>query len=303
MKPCLLSEITPAELARFLDEHVDHYTVTPQLLEPEIYGDPDISDEDVAAVRDDTGGLRGIFVSVVRPWSDPLVATLQLFVVGRGCRGTGLAAELLAELEHRLHARGVGKIHVLSSGGYYLLPGLDPRHQRAYHFLLKHGYTRDPVERINMVADLGQCSFDTSELERRLAEQGTDIRRARQTDRGSMYAFCMEQFNATWAHEVDRTFDNRPISLFVADQQPGSPVGFAAYGARYQWFGPMGVRQDVRGCGIGRILLLKALAGMHSEFGIDRAVIPWVGPTEFYTRTCGAVVDTVYWGMHKTVAE
>jgi len=301
MKPCGLSDIRPEQLAGFLDEHVAHHTFAPAMVSSEIYGDPDVCEDDVAAVKDDTGRLAGIFVSVVRPWTNPLHATLQLFAVAHRYQGSGLAADLLATLEGRLHSRGVRTIEVLGGGVYYLLPGLDPRHGRALSFFQKHGYKQLPDERTNMVVDLGRCDLDVRDAESALAEQGFVVRRAEPADRAALHRFNTEQFSVAWAHETDRAFENRPASVYVAEREQGSMAGFAAYCAGYRRFGPMGTRRDARGFGIGRVTFLKSLQGMRDEFGIDRAVIPWVGPVDFYARVCGATVDSVYWGMRKTV--
>ena len=301
MKPCGLSDIRPEEMAEFLDEHVAHHTFAPAMVSSEIYGDPDICRDDVAAVKDDSGRLAGIFVSVVRPWTNPPQATLQLFAVAHRYQGTGLASDLLATLEGRLHGRGVRTIDVLGGGVYYLLPGLDPRHGRASSFFQKHGYTQLLDKRTNMVADLDRCDFDVRDAESTLAERGFVVRRADPGDRAALHRFNTAEFSVDWAHETDRAFTNRPISVYVAESERESPAGFAVYCAGYSRFGPMGTRRDARGFGIGRVTLLKSLQSMHDEFGIDRAIIPWVGPVDFYARVCGATVDTAYRGMRKTV--
>jgi len=301
MKPCGLSDIRPEQMAGFLDEHVAHHTFAPAMVSSEIYGDPDIGEDDIAAVKDNTGWLAGIFVSVVRPWTNPLRATLQLFAVAHRYQGTGLATDLLATLERRLHGRGVHTIEVLGGGVYYLLPGLDERHGRALSFFQKHGYTQLPDKRTNMVTDLDRCDLDVQAAESALAERGFMVRRAKPADRTALHRFNTEEFSVAWAHEIDRAFDNRPVSVYVAQREQGSMAGFAAYCAGYRRFGPMGTRRDARGFGIGRVTLLKSLQSMRTEFGIERAVIPWVGPADFYARVCGAAVDSVYRGMRKTV--
>jgi len=301
MKPCGLSDIRPEQMAGFLDEHVAYHTFGPAMVSSEIYGDPDIGEDDIAAVKDNTGRLAGIFVSVVRPWTNPLRATLQVFAVARRYQGTGLASDLLATLEQQLRDRGVHTIEVLGGGVYYLLPGLDERHGRALSFFQKHGYTQFPDKRTNMVAHLDRCDLDVQAAESALAERGFMVRLAKPADRAAVHRFNTEEFSVAWAHETDRAFDNRPVSVYVAEREQGSIAGFAAYCAGYRRFGPMGTRRDARGFGIGRVTLLKSLQSMRTEFGIDRAVIPWVGPADFYARVCGATVDSVYRGMRKTV--
>ena len=54
-------------------------------------------------------------------------------------------------------------------------------------------------------------------------------------------------------------------------------------------FGPVGVREDYRGRGIGKALLLASLHAMAGE-KYAYAIIGWVGPIQFYAETVGATV-------------
>ena len=58
---------------------------------------------------------------------------------------------------------------------------------------------------------------------------------------------------------------------------------------RRGFFGPAGVREDLRGQGLGAALLLRCLHSMR-EMGYAYAVIGGVGPAEFYEKVCGAFV-------------
>ena len=54
-------------------------------------------------------------------------------------------------------------------------------------------------------------------------------------------------------------------------------------------FGPVGVREDRRGGGIGTALLLTCLHAMAGQ-RYAYAVIGWAGPAEWYARTVGATI-------------
>ena len=54
------------------------------------------------------------------------------------------------------------------------------------------------------------------------------------------------------------------------------------------YFGPLGVREDLRIGGIGKALLLKSLLSLK-ERGYAYAIIGWTGPQEFYRKCCGAI--------------
>ena len=70
----------------------------------------------------------------------------------------------------------------------------------------------------------------------------------------------------------------------------GRIVGFAVYEcSRRGYFGPTGVREDLRGRGLGAALLFRCLEAMR-EMGYAYAVIGGVGPQAFYEKVCGAFV-------------
>jgi predicted N-acetyltransferase YhbS len=68
----------------------------------------------------------------------------------------------------------------------------------------------------------------------------------------------------------------------------GAIAGFAVYeSSRRGFFGPTGVREDLRGKGVGAALLFRCLESMR-EMGYAYAIIGGVGPAEFYAKVCGA---------------
>jgi N-acetylglutamate synthase-like GNAT family acetyltransferase len=124
-------------------------------------------------------------------------------------------------------------------------------------------------------------------LEERMRGTGHKIRRAETWDRNRMQAFIARCFGELWAIEADRAFNHSPITGFIATSGP-EIGGFAVYECtRRGFFGPTGVREDLRGKGIGAALLFRCLASMR-EMGYAYAVIGGVGPAEFYEKVCGA---------------
>ena len=81
-------------------------------------------------------------------------------------------------------------------------------------------------------------------------------------------------------------------------------VGFAAYEVtRRNYFGPTGVREDLRGSGLGAALLFRCLESMR-EMGYAYAIIGGVGPAEFYEKVCGAfVIPGSETGIYSSLAE
>jgi len=123
----------------------------------------------------------------------------------------------------------------------------------------------------------------------RASAAGFNVRRAEPWDRERMRSFAAKCFGELWAVEADRAFNHTPITGYVATRGP-EIVGFAVYECtRRGFFGPAGVREDLRGRGLGAALLLRCLESMR-EMGYAYAVIGGVGPAEFYEKVCGAFV-------------
>jgi len=109
--------------------------------------------------------------------------------------------------------------------------------------------------------------------------------------------FIESTFGGSWASEAGAGWN-----WFACIE--GAPVGFCAFDQRFfRWwwltnwfertdvgiFGPLGVQKSARGRGVGGALARHALCSLRS-LGFSYAIIPAVGPTEFYERSCGARV-------------
>ncbi len=123
----------------------------------------------------------------------------------------------------------------------------------------------------------------------KVAASGYSVRRAEPWERESLRRFILEHFNELWAAEAERAFNQTPVTGYVAAR--GSKiVGFAVYECtRRGFFGPTGVREDLRGSGLGAALLFRCLESMR-EMGYAYGVIGGVGPGGFYEKVCGAFV-------------
>ena len=130
---------------------------------------------------------------------------------------------------------------------------------------------------------------DASSFLERASAAGFTVRRAEPWDREHLRSFATRCFGELWAVEADRAFNHTPITGCVAINST-EIVGFAVYECtRRGFFGPTGVRDDLRGKGIGTALLLRCLESIR-EMGYAYAIIGGVGPAEFYERACGAFV-------------
>ena len=115
------------------------------------------------------------------------------------------------------------------------------------------------------------------------------VRRAQPFELSAVRAFVTENFSVGWADEVSVGFARQPVSVFVATIER-ELAGFAAYECtRRGFFGPMGVIDKAKGKGIGKALLLAALAGLR-DMGYVYAIIGAAGPVRFYQTTVGASI-------------
>ena len=115
------------------------------------------------------------------------------------------------------------------------------------------------------------------------------VRRAQPFELSVVRTFVAEKFSQSWADEISVGFTRQPISVFVATKER-ELIGFAAYECtRRGFFGPMGVTESAQHEGVGKALLLAALAALR-EMGYVYAIIGAAGPIRFYQKTVGAIV-------------
>ena len=115
------------------------------------------------------------------------------------------------------------------------------------------------------------------------------IRRAQPFEMMLVREFIRNHFSVAWADEISVGFANKPVTVFIATKDR-RVIGFAGYECtRKAFFGPTGVAEDERGCGIGKALLLASLHGLR-ELGYVYGIIGAAGPVEYYQQAVGAIV-------------
>lgn len=121
-------------------------------------------------------------------------------------------------------------------------------------------------------------------------EKGIQIKRALIVDKELILNFIKESFPGAggWVWETEKALMQNPGRCFIAVKDK-EIVGFACYDSTaLDYFGPTGVRSDMRGKGIGKVLLLRTLYAMR-EAGYGYAVIGAVSDAaEFYEKTVDA---------------
>lgn len=133
----------------------------------------------------------------------------------------------------------------------------------------------------------------------RCTAAGVDIRRGLAPEKHVVLQWIGDAFGLGWVSETDVAFARQPLACFIAVQAE-QMIGFACYDATARGvFGPTGVSEAVRGKGVGAALLLACLHDMRA-LGYAYGIIGGAGPTEFYTKICGATAIPDSWpGMYR----
>ncbi|MEU0566101.1 GNAT family N-acetyltransferase [Nonomuraea sp. NPDC005983] len=239
------------------------------------------------AIGDD-GGVVMASVST----RDPAVGHLDLLAVHPRVQGRGRGRELVRAAEEWLRIEGATQARFTGNPPCYAWPGIDVRYTAAACLAESLGYERYDVA-WNMTADLSVDLSVDSEVAR-LARAGVAVHAAGES-RERVVEFVREQWNDSWAWEAANA-----SGLHYAERE-GEILGFAAWGARPAWFGPMGTAPTATGLGVGRVLLRRCLAEQRAA-GQSDAQIGWVGPLRFYSRAVGARAERVFWLYRRDLA-
>lgn len=219
---------------------------------------------------------------------------IDLIAVDPAAQGRGIGRALVGAAEEWMRAHGAAEARFAGNPPCYAWPGIDVRYTPAACLAESLGYEQYRVA-WNMTAGL-PARYDEAEHEAdlaKLAAAGVTVAAAPAGNRGAVAAFVREQWNDKWAWEAEQA-TGLHYAFRDGASRDGEILGFAAWGARPLWFGPMGTAAAARGLGVGRVLLRRCLAEQAAA-GQTSAQIGWVGPLRFYSRAVGARAERVFW--------
>jgi predicted GNAT family acetyltransferase len=140
----------------------------------------------------------------------------------------------------------------------------------------------------------------------RLARRGITCRLATEEDLPGLRRAAAAVLGTTgvlggvWGDELTAGVRGARSGVYVAtlDGEIRAFAGFSIY--RSTMFGPTGTEGDLRGSGIGEVLLRLALDAIRAR-GATHAEIGWVadGALPFYSRTVGATCGAAFWILTK----
>ncbi len=222
---------------------------------------------------------------------------LDLIVVRRADQRQGIARRLVGELERRLADDGCPRIRIEGHPPRFAWPGIDIHYTAAICMAEQLGYRRGSCE-VNMDVDLATAPLDTEADTARLRALDVEVRRGGPADDGPLQASLAADWPPNWVVECTLALRNADGGLQLA-LQGSRYVGFCAYGVnRVREIGPVGTVPELRGLGVGRVLLRRCLAEQRDR-GLATAEIGWVGPLAYYSRHVRATIGRAFWGYQK----
>ncbi len=262
--------------------------ITPALFHTKVLLDPNFN-PDLLLLAESGGALAGFVLGIARQVPlfleglQPEVAWVTAFGVHPAFRRQGAAAALFETLAAGLRAESR---HVLRISPYvpnYFTPGVDrDAYPAAVQFLGKLGFavTSEPV---SMQLDLTgfRVPPEIETLEHRLSTQASiTIGPLQSSDLPELMPFIARHFGwEWWRHAQEYLLEllgpgSDQVVFWVA-RRGVELLGYCQM--RRERFGPFGVLPELRGQGIGRVLLVRCLASIRAR-GFHSAWFLWAEP-------------------------
>ncbi|WP_289053938.1 GNAT family N-acetyltransferase [Carboxylicivirga marina] len=290
---------SPKDLSRlsaFLNANWQHDSISETVLREKLEGDPHWMPE-ATFICKDGDKIIGFMQGVIRDISETRYAYIKLMAVDEAYRRNGIASAMYEKLEAIFIEQKADVVRIYDVPLNYFMPGIDPRYTAALCWAMRKGFKRFG-DTSNLLVDLNQ-NWDMSKKELALQANNIVVRRAKPDEEQAVLEFIKDEW-LLWNNEVKMAFQDELPSIHIALLN-GQVKAFSAHNANNKgtgWFGPMGTHPDLRGKGLGAILLKRCLQDMK-EMGLSHSIIPWVGPIDFYSQIANALVDRVFWRYEK----
>ncbi|MDE5420399.1 GNAT family N-acetyltransferase [Labilibaculum sp. DW002] len=276
-------------------------SITKELLHEKIYDDPFYNPE-IIWVAEEGAAIVGFLMGTCRMDIRGVnYGYVKLMAVSETHQRKGIARKMYELLENELRLRKVDVMRLGDVPMNYFMPGIDPRYTPALCFAMRMGFNRF-MDTSNLVVNLSDREWSDEKKISTLKSDDIEICRATIENKDELMDFVAEEWKL-WQFELAMAYKSDPIAIHVAKLK-GKIKAFSAHSANNKglpWFGPMGTHPDLRGKGIGKVLLYRCLEDLKN-LGYKTAIIPWVGPIDFYSHHAGAVVERVFWRYEKKLS-
>jgi len=263
-----------------------------EVFERKVLLDPNF-DPQGCLVAEKNGEIIGFILALVRKF--PMYDTgleenkgwITAFFVHPENRGMEIGSTLLEKALSFLHSHGRKEVWFSSYTPNYFNPGIDvDAYPEGVRFLEEHGF-----EKVDLALAMKGCLWpdfkvpnEVRRIEEQLRSDGISVQFLQTKYLYSFLCFLLENFGWEWYRHplemLQRGCDKDQILIAVKDEK--EIVGYCQYfdGDGYDWekhgehFGPFGVRENMRGKGIGTLLLFKCLETMRKK-GIHHVFLLW----------------------------
>ncbi|MFB7494516.1 GNAT family N-acetyltransferase [Streptomyces sp. NPDC056161] len=234
---------------------------------------------------------------------EPEQGWIPFFFVDPAARGRGLGRELLTDALDWLHGHGRTRVDFSSYTPNYVLPGLDGAAYPEAAGLLESLGFRTLYE----AAAMDRCLVgyrlpdDVARRFDELTARGHRFATPADDDLVELLALAGQRFSPDWARAIRECLAaGTPLDRIVVARDPaGRLAGWAmhgAYGSVDERFGPFGVLPELRGAGLGKVLLHLVLERMRAH-GAHSAWFLWTGersPAGRLYRTAGFTTTRLF---------
>jgi predicted N-acetyltransferase YhbS len=208
-------------------------------------------------------------------------AHIRLLAVDPTARGRGLGHALLQAAEDWARAAGHKSLVTGADPPYFLWPGV-PSTETALLCLFEGRHYGRVETNFNMDVDL-----------RAIPDDPGGHRLATAADRDELDAWMATHWS-NWRPEVLRALEKGNLVIARGEGDDGSVTAFCAFEVnRRGGLGPVAVRPDLMGRGMGKGVLLGALHELRRR-GAESISVIWVGPVVPYALVGGLVSDVFF---------
>ncbi len=206
---------------------------------------------------------------------------VRLLAVDPAARGRGLGHALLQAAEDWARAAGHKSLITGADPPYFLWPGV-PSTETALLCLLERRHYGRAETNFNMDVDLRTLPDDPG---------GHGLATA--ADEGEVDEWMATHWS-NWRPEVLRALRKGNLVIARGEGDDGPVTAFCAFEVnRRGLLGPVAVRPDLMGRGMGKGVLLGALHELRRR-GADSVSVVWVGPVVPYAIVGGRVSDVFF---------
>ena len=249
------------------------FALTEEILWRHTFGDPDYSPELLLGAYAD-GTLAACGMGILRPWKSPTRGFVKFI------HGTRPAIDaMLVELEDAMKKQSATELIYGGSSPWYVTPGVPVGDTATSAPLIAAGWTSTSI-RLSQSVHVASTQSTAHPI-----PIGYRLTDATEQDKTALLEFIESQFSLSWAKEALSGGNGAFCSLI---KRNGGILGFAAmHATNPNWFGPMGVKTNERGKGLGNALLHQVLARLHRE-KTGQIILPWINDKiGFYEKALG----------------